>query len=71
LTLWACITRSYRFVDYATQAYLLLVGILILFFHSGRVPHFHHSRPFRERYRTPERPEGGSRSALAIKSETG
>jgi membrane-associated phospholipid phosphatase len=36
----AGITRSYRFVDYVTQAYLLLVGILILFFHSGRVPHF-------------------------------
>ena len=41
MTLWAGITRSYRFVDYATQAYLLLVGILILFFHNGRVPHFH------------------------------
>jgi len=41
MTLWADITRSYRFVDYATQAYLLLVGILILFFHRGRVPHFH------------------------------
>ena len=35
------ITRSYRFVDYATQAYLLLVGVLILFFHSGRVPRFY------------------------------
>jgi membrane-associated phospholipid phosphatase len=33
--------RTYRFVDYATQAYLLLVGILILFFHQGRVPQFH------------------------------
>ena len=41
MTLWAGITRSYRFVDYATQAYLLLVGILILFFHSGRVPHLY------------------------------
>jgi len=41
MALWAGITRSYRFVDYATQAYLLLVGILILFFHNGRVPHFH------------------------------
>ena len=40
MTPWASITRSYRFVDYVTQAYLLLVGILILFFHSGRVPHF-------------------------------
>ena len=35
------ITRSYRFVDYATQVYLLLVGVLILFFQKGRVPHFH------------------------------
>jgi len=34
------ITRGYRFVDYATQGYLLLVGLLILFFHRGRVPHF-------------------------------
>jgi membrane-associated phospholipid phosphatase len=40
MTPWAGITRSYRFVDYVTQAYLLLVGILILFFHGGRVPHF-------------------------------
>jgi membrane-associated phospholipid phosphatase len=38
---WAGITRSYRFVDYATQAYLVLVGLLILFFHNGRVPDFH------------------------------
>lgn len=37
----AGITRGYRFVDYATQAYLLLVGVLILFFHSGRVPRVH------------------------------
>ena len=37
---WAGITRSYRFVDYATQAYLLLVAILILLFHGGGVPHF-------------------------------
>jgi len=37
---WAGITRSYRFVDYATQGYLLLVGVLILFFHNGRVPYF-------------------------------
>lgn len=35
------ITRGYRFVDYATQGYLLLVGVLILFFHQGRVPHFY------------------------------
>jgi len=41
MTPWTGITRSYRFVDYSTQAYLLLVGILILFFHSGRVPHFY------------------------------
>jgi membrane-associated phospholipid phosphatase len=33
-------TRDYRFVDYATQTYLLLVGVLILIFHDGRVPHF-------------------------------
>jgi membrane-associated phospholipid phosphatase len=39
MTLRGGITRSYRFVDYVTQAYLLLVGILILFFHNGRVPH--------------------------------
>jgi membrane-associated phospholipid phosphatase len=41
MTPWVGITRSYRFVDYATQAYLFLVGILILFFHRGRVPHFY------------------------------
>jgi membrane-associated phospholipid phosphatase len=41
MTPWAGIARSYRFVDYATQAYLLLVGVLILFFHSGRVPRFY------------------------------
>lgn len=40
MTPWASITRSYRFVDYATQAYLFVVGVLILFFHNGRVPHF-------------------------------
>jgi membrane-associated phospholipid phosphatase len=34
------ITRNYRFVDYATQTYLLMVGVLVLFFHNGRVPHF-------------------------------
>ncbi len=28
---------GYRFVDYATQAYLAAVGLLILFFHDGRV----------------------------------
>jgi membrane-associated phospholipid phosphatase len=41
MSLWAGISRSYRFVDYATQVYLLLVGILILFFHNGRVSGFH------------------------------
>jgi len=41
MALWAGITRGYRFVDHATQAYLVLVGILILLFHSGRVSHFH------------------------------
>jgi len=40
MTPWTGITRSYRFVDYATQAYLLLVGVLILFFHNGRVHNF-------------------------------
>ncbi len=29
--------RSYKFIDYATQAYVALVGLLILFFHAGRV----------------------------------
>jgi len=37
---WSAMTRNYHFVDYATQTYLLLVGVLILFFHNGRVPHF-------------------------------
>ena len=41
MRLWAGITRGYRFVDYATQAYLLLVGVLVLLFHNGRVPGFH------------------------------
>ncbi len=40
MALWTGITRGYRFVDYATQGYLLLVGMLILLFHGGRVPHF-------------------------------
>jgi len=40
MTPWAGITRSYRFVDYATQTYLLLVGALILFFHNESVPNF-------------------------------
>jgi membrane-associated phospholipid phosphatase len=32
--------RSYSFVDYATQAYAALVGLLILFFHNATVPHW-------------------------------
>ena len=30
--------KNYTFVDYATQAYLALVGLLILFFHNTTVP---------------------------------
>ena len=30
--------KNYTFVDYATQAYLALVGLLILFFHNDTVP---------------------------------
>ena len=30
--------RHYRFIDYATQGYLLFVAVLILFFHNGTVP---------------------------------
>jgi membrane-associated phospholipid phosphatase len=30
--------KHYTFVDYATQAYLALVGLLILFFHNSTVP---------------------------------
>lgn len=30
--------KNYAFVDYATQAYLALVGLLILFFHNSTVP---------------------------------
>jgi membrane-associated phospholipid phosphatase len=30
----------YTFVDYATQAYLALVGLIILFLHGGSVPHW-------------------------------
>ena len=29
--------KHYKFIDYATQAYLLIVGILILFFHNSTV----------------------------------
>ena len=32
--------RNYTFVDYATQGYALLVGLLILFFHNSTVPHW-------------------------------
>ncbi len=30
--------KNYTFVDYATQAYIAVVGLLILFFHNGTVP---------------------------------
>ena len=33
--------RGYRFIDYATQTYLLVVGLLILFFHNHRIPPAH------------------------------
>ncbi len=29
---------AYRFIDYATQGYIALVGLLVLFFHGPRVP---------------------------------
>ena len=32
--------KHYTFADYATQTYLALVGLLILFFHNGTVPHW-------------------------------
>lgn len=32
--------RHYTFVDYATQAYMALVGVLILLFHNHTVPHW-------------------------------
>lgn len=32
--------RGYTFVDYATQGYLAIVGILILFFHGNSVSHW-------------------------------
>jgi membrane-associated phospholipid phosphatase len=32
------VTRHYQFIDYATQGYLIVVGVLILFFGSDRVP---------------------------------
>ena len=30
--------KHYRFIDYATQGYVLLVALLMLFFHNGTVP---------------------------------
>ncbi|MFN3407637.1 MAG: phosphatase PAP2 family protein [Limisphaerales bacterium] len=30
--------RHYRFIDYATQGYVAVVGLLILFLHGGQVP---------------------------------
>lgn len=32
--------KFYTFVDYATQAYALFVGLLVLLFHNGTVPHW-------------------------------
>jgi membrane-associated phospholipid phosphatase len=32
--------KNYTFVDYATQAYIALVALLILFFHNGTVPNW-------------------------------
>ena len=32
--------NNYTFVDYATQAYIALVGLLILFFHNSTVPNW-------------------------------
>lgn len=32
--------KNYLFVDYATQAYLLLVALLVLLFHGGTVPYW-------------------------------
>jgi membrane-associated phospholipid phosphatase len=33
--------KNYTFVDYATQGYIALVGLLILCFHSDRIPAWH------------------------------
>ena len=33
--------KHYTFVDYATQGYIALVGLLILAFHNERVPAWH------------------------------
>jgi hypothetical protein len=32
--------KNYTFVDYATQVYIVLVGLLILFFHNEIVPNW-------------------------------
>jgi membrane-associated phospholipid phosphatase len=32
--------KNYTFVDFATQGYMALVGLLILFFHNDTVPHW-------------------------------
>jgi len=32
--------KNYTFVDYATQTYVALTGLLILLFHNGTVPHW-------------------------------
>ena len=32
--------KQYTFVDYATQAYIALVGLLVLIFHNGSVPNW-------------------------------
>ena len=32
--------RPYTFIDYATQTYIAAVGLLILFFHGGKVPYW-------------------------------
>ncbi len=34
----AALLRPYRFIDYATQGYLAVVGLVLLFLHSPRVP---------------------------------
>jgi membrane-associated phospholipid phosphatase len=36
----ALVVKAYTFVDYATQAYLALVGLLILLFHGATVAHW-------------------------------
>lgn len=37
--------KHYTFVDYATQGYIALVGLLILFFHNERVPGWQYLLP--------------------------